>query len=112
MLKNYDKLDQPEFRYKFGKLYEEITIHRRGKYTILYLPIFFLRRWLTILFPVIFYDYSAFQIISLLFINKFIVIIYGELKSHDTFWRRALEFFNDSTIMLITYAILSMTSFN
>ena len=112
MIKNMDKLDTPEFRTKYGALYSEITVHTRGKYTILYLPLFFLRRWITILIPVIFQGYIAFQIISLLFVNKFTVIIYGELKSHDSHNRRILEYYNDSLTMCSTYAILSMTAFN
>ena len=40
-------------------MYVDITINRRGKYTVLYLPIVYLRRWLLLLAPVIIRKNSA-----------------------------------------------------
>ena len=86
---------------------------RRGdRATVFYLHGYLTKRWLLILVPLIVGEDSALQVICLLNINKFGVILYGAIRPHELKSRRQLEFFNESMIMLISYAILAMTPFN
>jgi hypothetical protein len=56
-----DRLDKEDYRQKFEKLYVDITLNNsdRGKYTVLFMPLFFLRRWITILIPVLLINSSG-----------------------------------------------------
>ena len=97
---------------KYQKLFLDITIVKRGKYTILYTPISFLRKWLTLIIPVVIINTVGLQLIILLNINIFSVIIYGQLKAHKTHARRLMEYLNESMVLLITYSMICMTLFN
>jgi hypothetical protein len=51
---NQSKLDEEEFKIKFDRMYPEITVNSRGKNTVMYMPIMHLRRWTTLVVPVLF----------------------------------------------------------
>ena len=59
LVKNVRKLHRKNYIQKYFKMYADITVYRRGKFTILYLPLFFMRRWVTLILPVIFKGLAA-----------------------------------------------------
>jgi hypothetical protein len=40
------------------------------------------------------------------------VIAYGRMRPHVMRWRRNMEFFNESCVMLVAYSCICMTEFN
>ena len=51
---NESKLDEEEFKIKYGMMYPEITVRSRGNNTVMYMPLMHLRRWTTLVVPVLF----------------------------------------------------------
>jgi hypothetical protein len=78
--------------------------------TVLYISFYLIKRGLILLTPLI--QSSGLQMVFLMLGIKFGVIAYGWMRPHVMRWRRNMEFFNESLVMLVSYSCLSMTEFN
>ena len=101
----------PEFKQKFGSLSTELAVRSYERKTIFYYPYFLIRRWVTVFAIVLMGTNTGLQFFALLNINKASIIFYGWMNPHWSKGRKRLEFFNDAILMLLSYSMLSMTSF-
>ena len=102
---------------KWGNLVKDV--HVRSYYTYwdkrmfswLYLPLFFLRRFVFIMIPLI-VNHSAFQLMFLLKINLFSIYLYIHSKPHISYRRYVIEILNELIILGFTYHLISFSDFN
>jgi hypothetical protein len=84
----------------------------KDKWTVLYFPLFYIKRAIIILIPTLVGPNSGLQIFMLLLVIKFKIIFYGAIRAHDSQLRRINEYFNDSCLMTAVYSLICMTDFN
>lgn len=106
-----NKLNNPDFRLKFDNFYKDINVISRGRRTVFFYPLFLIQRWFMIFISPIFGNDSGLQFVALINTVKLVIIFYGWINPHLTRQRKYIEYFNNSTIMLMTYCMISMTSF-
>jgi hypothetical protein len=109
LFKNYDHLNSVEIRSKYGIAYDEISVYRNEKKTVLYFTAFFTKRGILLMIPLI--DNCGIEIICLDLIMVGGILLYGYLRAHETKLRRNNELMNDFIFILILYSIISMTNF-
>ena len=82
LVKNYNKLQTRETRDKYEILYSSMNIKFRGRKTVLYYPLFLLKRWIVIMIPIMGIK-PGLQLICLLHLSKLSIILYGWMNSYD-----------------------------
>ena len=105
------RLNTSDFRLKFENFYKDINVTSRGRRTIFFYPMFLIQRWFMIFISPIFKNDSGLQFFALINTIKFVIIFYGWINPHLTRQRKYIEYYNNSIIMLLTYCMISMTSF-
>ena len=108
--KNFSQLTTPQFKSKYSKMIIDLSV-QRGRETIFYYPAYFIKRLIILMIPAIALENGGVQYFLLMNVFIFGIIAYGCMRSHNSFWRRNLEFFNDSCIMMIIYSMVCMTDF-
>ena len=112
LTRNRDVLDLDETRKKYGNMYIETSLRRAGTFGIYYFPIFFFRRLLFIMTPILVVNREGFQCQILMFMSTFYLIYYQGVRPHLYYVRTRLEFFNEGMILIVGYMFLLFSSYN
>ena len=88
----------------------DITLKRRE--ALYYYPAYFAIIALMFIGILCSNENGALEMNFLLNLNVLSFISYGEMRSHNTRGRRRMEFFNMWAFMILSYLIMSMTTFN
>ena len=80
----YDELKTPKYKEIFGMAYRDVSVYGRYRKTVLHFPIYFLKRAVLLLIPVLTGTRVGIQIVFLLNTVIFGVIMYGALRAHET----------------------------
>jgi hypothetical protein len=110
LFKNFTDLNKKSYRAKYEPLYIDMTLKR--KKAVYYFPVYFATIASMLIGLLVSNRNSAIEINILLNLNVFSFIAYGEMRSHNTRWRRNIEFFNMWAVMVLSYLKMSMTTFN
>ena len=109
---NRHKLENKQFQEKYGKLFEGVKIKHMGSLKIYFGPMFFLRRYLFVVFPYIFNTVAVLQIQSICLITEIYIIFYMVTRPHASKMKTNLEVFYDIIVMFMIYHMICFTDFN
>jgi MFS family permease len=109
--KNQDKLDEKEFKDKFGNLHAGIHL-RRTRSNHYYFPNFLLRRLIFVLIPICLIDYPAQALQAWLFITVLYIIYFDGSTRFILIGDNILYTINDFFCLIQIYHYISFTEFN
>jgi len=110
LTKNFDSLDEKDFRQKYGKFYEELDL-RNGKMVLLQ-PIWFLLRRFLLSFMVVFLNTTVIWQVALMTLTIIVqVIILGRIEPFKGKSKYYYEMFSEVILMLIMYHLICFTPF-
>jgi hypothetical protein len=108
-LKYHHKLDDKEFKKKFGSMWDGKKTHEKG--FILYNLVFIGRRLMLGLLVVYARDVLFYQVSGLVFQTILAVITAGATNSFEDSRANNLEYFNEVMILAVMYNVMCFTDF-
>jgi hypothetical protein len=110
MLRNREVLDTKEFRSKFGNMYADVHL-KRSPWTIVYQPLFLLRRIMFVAIPCTLVGHPSIQIqLYSLFTSLYIIFVIN-IDPHVERIKRQVEIFNEFVILIVGYHLFTFTNF-
>lgn len=104
------RLHEPAWRGKIGSFYNGVNINKSPT-SILYYPLFLLRRLTFVCLPIVFDGHEWHQIQTLIFVNLFFTMYYYNVQPHTERSRRLVEMFNEFMIVILSYHLMTFTHF-
>ena len=101
MFASKETLMIPEIKQRFGPIYNGHNIDtplQRG-----FRLVFILRRWLVLYIAFFLYETPYYQVIGMNLLNMFALIYHGQVEPFNNKHARNMDFFNEFTVMMITY---------
>ena len=108
---NIHRLHETEVRARFLNLYGGIKVIKKNPHQVYYQPLFMLRRVVFVLIPTFLFTLPFLQIQALLMFTTFYVMYYMGAKPHYCRYRTAAEMFNECSLILINYHMVTFTDF-
>jgi hypothetical protein len=110
LLRDFDLLETPKYRSKYQNMYSRIGF-KKGKTTVLYYPLFLLKRLLMVAITQVFLDHPGIQLQCLSYLTTAYVLAYMTLRPHWSQTQRNFEMFNEALLMVLVYCAMSYTPF-
>ena len=109
LLKPIDKLQEEDFKIRWGSLFMDINPRKKVNY--LYPFVFVLRRLLFVVIAFQLRWFSALQIMALNYVNMFSIIYIGNFLPLENRIRNRMEFINEIIIAIINLHLFCFTEF-
>ena len=95
---------------KYSNMYADVHITRH-KFSILYQPIFLVRRILFVVVPCLLIEYPAIQLQIYSFLTSLYIIFMINIDPHIDVVKRRVEIFNEFVILIVSYHLFTFTNF-